>query len=468
MTISGSSQDWKGFYRMKRMITVLLCGLMLAVCAGCGQAAPASERAGGTSAGVESALPKSSAFQSDQDAASSSAVTNLNPAPNATVVESQDCYDSAYCFRPEQDGTYHFCAQTADAFLGSEVGYAGDTITWTVYVLDQPFNDAWRLLGQAEHPAFKELNGSTDLALKADQYVYCVCSLNAFTSDPAPDGAGALSITPTGTDYAPSSGNNYQLSISVDSESHMDLDGDGTEDTIFYSVSPDMPDSNGIYTGAKPASLSVNGTEFLRLEQENPTADYGIWLENPDTDYYYIVDLDSSDGFRELAIADLGSNGEVTTHYFRYHQGQLTYLGQISGLPEDHTTIFHGDGTVSAMTRLNVMQNWSGLRTYVLTDGQLQKLEPEYCPPQLPEGWTVTLKQPLTVYSLPDQSSDQRTLSPSSFGLRFPLTDGEHWVELLCADGSSGWAYFPEFDTVASGDQTLPATEVFGNLHATG
>ena len=77
----------------------------------------------------------------------------------------------------------------------------------------------------------------------------------------------------------------------------------------------------------------------------------------------------------ELAIADEGSDGDMITHYFRYQQGELLYLGQISGLPDDHTTIFHGDGTVSAMTRLNVMQSWSGLRTYVLSEGQIQKVE---------------------------------------------------------------------------------------------
>lgn len=448
---------------MKRILIALLCGLLLAFCAGCGQG---GSEASGTGSRRDSAPPQASTFQSSQDAVSS-AVTNLNPAPNATVVESQNCYDSAYSFRPQEDGTYHFCAQTADSFQGSPLGYQEDTITWTIYVLDEPFQDSWQLLSQSAHPAVKDLNGSTDLSLKAEQYVYCVCSLNALTSDPAPDSAGALSITPTEVDYAPNSGNNYQLSITINSESRLDLDGDGTVDTIYYGVSPNTPDSTGIYTGAKPSSLTVNGTEFLRQDQENPTADYGFWMETPDTEYYYIVDLDANDNYRELAIADEGSDGDMTTHYFRYQQGELVYLGQISGLPDEHTTIFHGDGTVSAMTRLHVMQTWSGLRTYVLTDGQLQKVEPEYCPPQLPDGWNVTLLKTLTVYTLPDQSSEQLVLKPSSFSLTFPLTDGEHWVEILCADGTTGWAYFPEENTVQSGDQTLAVSDVFGNLHLT-
>lgn len=455
---------------MKRTISVLLCGLLLALCVGCGQTGAAAGRAAGASSPASNDLtPQTSTFQTPQDAATSSAVTNLNPAPNATVVESQLCYDNAYCFRPEQDGTYHFCAQTADSFQGSPLGYQEDTITWTIYVLDEPFEDGWQQLSQTVHPAVNNLNGSTDLALQAEQYVYCVCSLNASTSNFAQDGAGALSITPTGTDYAPSSANNYQLAITINSESHIDLDGDGTQDTIYYSVSPNVPDSNGIYTGAKPSSLTVNGVEFLRPEQENPSADFGFWMENPDAvDYYYIVDLDTNDSARELAIADAGSNGDLTTHFFRYDQGKLSYLGAISSLPDEHTTLFHGNGTVSAMTQLNVMQNWSGLRTYQLSDGKIQLLEPEYCPPQLPDGWKVTLLQSLTVYSIPDLSSQQQVLKPTAFALTFPLTDGEHWVEILCADGTSGWAYFPESDQVQSGDQILNASQVFGNLHQAG
>ena len=223
--------------------------------------------------------------------------------------------------------------------------------------------------------------------------------------------------------------------------------------------------NSGIYTETLSTSLTINDTELLHPEQNNSTADYGLWLENPDVEYYYIVDLDVNDSYRELAIGECGSNGETSTHYFRYQQGELVYLGRISGLPDDHTTIFHGDGTVSAMTPLKVLQNWSGLRTYRLSDGQLQMMESEYCPPQLPDGWNVTLLKPLKVYSMPDQTSEQLVLNPSSFSLSFPLTDGEHWVEIRCADGTSGWAYFPEYGTVVSGDQTLNTSDVFGNLH---
>lgn len=462
---------------MKRITSLVLGSLLLLSCAACGQtgadapqasaAAYAADTGEAAGSAEDRAAPEDAGILSQPTV--SSALDNLNPAPNATVVESQDCYDSAFCFRPEESGTYHFCAQTADSFQGDKLGYNEDTISWTVYVRTEPFEDAWQLLGQTGRPAVSDLTGSTDLVLEAGDYVYCVCSLNAYTGDPAPDGAGALSITPTDTDYAPSADNNYQLAITVNSERQIDLDGDGQAETIYYSVRSGQVGANGVYTASKPASLTVDGTEFLQPSQDNPTSAYGFWMEAPDVEYYYIVDLDADDSYREIAIGDQGSNGQNVTHFFRYSGGQLTYLGQMSSLPDDHTTVFHGDGTVSALTPLNVMQNWSGVRTYELTEGAvLTMVTDEFCAPQLPEGWSVTLLRPLTVYARSDLSAEQYTLQPDASSLSFPLTDGAHWVQVQRSDGTSGWAYFPTISTVDSGGVELDAAQVFGNLLTAG
>ena len=457
---------------MNRMFIVTLCALLLSLCAGCGQ--DSAQAPGASSAALFSASPSAEdpaqeyAGTFSQSDSASTALENLNPAINATVVQSQDCYDAAFCFRPEQDGTYHFCAQTADSFQGSQVGYDQDTVTWTIYVLDAPFEDSWRQLEQTTHSAASDLNGSTDLSLREGQYVYCVCSLNAFTASPAPDGSGALSITPLDTPYEPSASNNYQLDITVGSESHLDLDGDGVEDTIYYSIRPTQMTSNGSYDMAMPESLTINGVEYLQTEAENTLSHYGIWLENPDVACYYLVDLDTSDSYREIALADWGNNDWRTTHFFRFDGADLTYLGWASGFPDDHTTQFHGDGSITAMTRLDVMQTWSGLRTYRLENDQLQQVDGEFCVPVLPDGWKVTLRRELTVYERPDRSSGQLTLSPASTALSFPSTDGEHWVEIQCANGDTGWAYFPEIFQVESGSQALDADEVFGNLFLAG
>lgn len=452
---------------MKRGLIVSLCAALLLLCAACG--AGSSEAASDAAAASESTrTASSSAPPSTLIGASSSASQPQDEAaptsdvsPSATVVYNQYCFDAPYCFRPDSGGTYHFSAVTADDFQGKNAGYDGDVITWNVYVLAEPLAEGASVSELNCQPAIQALNSSVDITLNAGEYVYCVCSLNAATAATASDGAGTLTITPVETDFLPCADNNYQLCVTINSESRCDLDGDGETEKIYYSVEAQSMDANAVWTGPQ-VCLEIDGTRFFQPEQTNPTEAYGFWMENPDVDYYYIVDLDTSDSYLELALADWGSSDCLSTHYFRYVDNSLTYLGCTSGFPDDHTTVFHGDGSLTAMNRLNVLQTWSGLRTFQLVDGQLCLREGEFCQPVLPEGWSVTLQQSITVYASPDLSAPTLVLQPSA--VSFPSTDGEHWVEIRCADGSGGWAYFSDFSTLRSGQESLSSYDVFGNL----
>ena len=257
------------------------------------------------------------------------------------------------------------------------------------------------------------------------------------------------------------------MPVSVGTETAADLDGDGTLETICYSVSPAYTEDE-LWYDAQPESLMVNGAELLDTKGENPFEPYGFWLENPDTGKYYIVDLDKDDGVLELAICDWGSNDWMTTCLFRYADGSLTYLGHITDLPESESTAYHGDGTVSAYARFDVMQTWGGVVTYELRDGQMQRVEGEFVEPVIYDGWQITLKAPLTVYAEPDRTSEVLTLEPSDQPLSFPLTDTQHWVKIVCADGSEGWAYFEQFNMVENNGKLVDDTKEFGNLHFAG
>ncbi len=86
---------------MKRFLSATLGVLILAVCAGCGASHSGSSAAADNSASasvpaVQSAVQSAETAEAD----SSSAVANLNPAPEATVIESQDCFDTPYLFSP--------------------------------------------------------------------------------------------------------------------------------------------------------------------------------------------------------------------------------------------------------------------------------------------------------------------------------------------------------------------------------
>lgn len=289
---------------------------------------------------------------------------------------------------------------------------------------------------------------------------------SADTTDTADD-AGSADAADTGDadttdDTSAADAADTPVAIPLGESAQYDLDGDGTADEVYYAVSEDTQDADGAWTGAIPTSLTVNGAEFLTTDQENAFSNYDIWPENPDTDYYYLVDLDSSDGYLELAICDYGSNDYRTTYLFRYDQGSLTYLGAISGLPADEETVYHGDGTVSAADRLQIFQTWSAVVTYALEDGQMSQLI-EMVEPIANDG-DVCLTQTIEAYTEADQSSDTVTLTASEEPVTFPQTDTQSWVEVVLADGTTGWLYLENYTTIVTGDQSWEASEVFSGL----
>ena len=459
---------------MKRVLVVSLCALLLLFCAACGSSGTAGDQ-GSSHASGSAAIPDSSSGKphsalidneaNQQPDSSKDSAPTSDISPGATVVSSHTCFDAPFCFRPNESGTYHFSAITADDFQGKNAGYGADVVTWSVYVLSEPLAEGATVDELNCLPAIQGLNSSVDITLKANEYVYCVCSLNSATASSSPENAGTLTITPLDSDFLPSADNNYHLSVTVNSESRCDLDGDGNEDKIRYSVEPTTNPNNFSGYGI---CLEVNGTEYIHPELDNPAVDYGIWMEGPNVDYYYIVDLDARDNYLELAIADWGMNDYLATHYFRYDAGNLSYLGYSAGFPDDHTTVYNGDGTFTARDRLNVLQAWFGLCDFSLQDGRIVRKSGVFCQPELPApGWTVSLQQAITVYESPDLSSPTTVLQPSD-ALSFPSTDGEYWVQLRCADGSTGWAYFSNFSTIVSDGAELSTYDVFGNLFLAG
>lgn len=60
----------------------------------------------------------------------------------------------------------------------------GDDVKWTIYVLDEEFEEAVRYIPQAEEPA---LEGSGKIAIEEGQYIYIQCNVNGFTDITAPE-----------------------------------------------------------------------------------------------------------------------------------------------------------------------------------------------------------------------------------------------------------------------------------------
>jgi hypothetical protein len=451
---------------MKQIISALLCAALLLMCVSCGKTSAGTATVDAADAITESAQESAEADSTSTQSASS-ALSNLYTTPDTILVESQDSYDAPYCFRPESDGSYHFCASTADDFQGASVGYGRDILGWTVYVLDEAWEGDWSQLAANCNPSIVDLTSSTDLALKAGQYVYCLCSLNATTGSAAANGAGALSIDRAGDQNLPDTSHSFYRLVDLNAQCSFDLDGDGENEEIYYEVQSNYTSSNGLLLGDQAVSLTVDGTEFLRPTQDNPTDAFGFWLEEPMVGSYAVVDLDTSDPYYELAIGDMGSNGLSLTYFLRYVDGSLVCLGYCSGLLEENTIQLHGDGSLSALTPLNVFQTWSAWCPYQLQQDALKQLTGKFVEPQLAVSRTISLRESVTAYEKPSLDAPQVELTCTG-AVTFPLTDGTNWVQVSCADGSTGWLYCTDFSNVWSDGVAVDASTYFSNLFLAG
>ena len=100
-----------------------------------------------------------------------------------TTVLAKDCYGSAgyteLIAGAEKSAVYNFTAEnSAD-------------VEWSVYVLDEAFEDGYRYIAQFTEPV---LVGDGIISVDAGQYVYVYCSVNEFTAEAADENA-KLNIT---------------------------------------------------------------------------------------------------------------------------------------------------------------------------------------------------------------------------------------------------------------------------------
>lgn len=107
----------------------------------------------------------------------------LNINNDFATVLAKDCYGSAgyteLIAGAEKSAVYNFTAEnSAD-------------VEWSVYVLDEAFEDGYRYIAQFTEPV---LIGDGIISVDAGQYVYIYCSVNEFTAEAADENA-KLNIT---------------------------------------------------------------------------------------------------------------------------------------------------------------------------------------------------------------------------------------------------------------------------------
>lgn len=156
---------------MKKLIAILsVCLIVLGVCVACGNTEDTTAETETTVTETASETAVASEEATDENAPEFPYMVINNEPFCVTVKEG---FDNAGV-------TTYICDATAKySFLCDD-----DDVSWSVYVLDAPFEDAARYLSQAETPV---LSGNGVAEIEEGKYVYLACSCNAFTAEVADD-----------------------------------------------------------------------------------------------------------------------------------------------------------------------------------------------------------------------------------------------------------------------------------------
>ena len=173
------------------------------------------------------------------------------------------------------------------------------------------------------------------------------------------------------------------------------------------------------------------------------------YMENPECQKFYLVDIDVSDGWKELAFYEHGPSGDPCTTFLRYQNGELVYIGEIEDGPPGEgrygsiTMEFSGNGTINAIVRYWEFQTDSVKKVWKLVNGSqlnasLEEVVPEYYEFVRNSGWqfNIQLVQNATFYREMNADMENVIMFPEGtrvdFARYYPETG---WLEVVYQGG---------------------------------
>lgn len=106
-----------------------------------------------------------------------------------------------------------------------------------------------------------------------------------------------------------------------------------------------------------------------------------VVLYTPESEHYFLADLNAKDGKLEIGLLDYGPSYDLTTTYLRYEKGHLISLGTVPGFPDQDSSSLDGKGNVTTPGRLSLLQNWQAPFVYQLKGDVLEKAPQLGIPP---------------------------------------------------------------------------------------
>ncbi len=222
----------------------------------------------------------------------------------------------------------------------------------------------------------------------------------------------------------------------MDEEISADLNCDGEEELIYYSLS----------------NFKINGISFTDLMYNK------IYNHNPHKEKFVIVDIDIKDNQKEIGLMVEGPSSDYRTYFYSYDGENVYEIGNVPFLIDNIEHQIESQGIIYGHNRLNILQTWFANATWELKSGKIVLVEPELYDVSHDRKHNLLVSLPL--YENIGDETSFKTIDPQV--ISFLQTDNKNWIKLECEDGTSGWFKIESFHLIT--DLGVYAHQVFDDL----
>ena len=235
-----------------------------------------------------------------------------------------------------------------------------------------------------------------------------------------------------------------------------DLNGDGLDEDITVQAQE------------YGAGLLMIGNTSLEFEAISPAG------------YFTVVNIDQSQRILLVGISDYGFSDDDMTVLYAYDGAEIAEVGFFGDILGENSynrngATCHGDGTISARVRMDILGTWNACGLYRLGEAGLEDHTDLYQYAGWDgstTGWEVTTKMELTMYTDSEQTAERVTV-PAETVVRMTAAqkgqlENTHWVcfevdsldaELWLLTEEIKWTTF-----VSNGEELLDSEEVFSGF----
>ena len=243
--------------------------------------------------------------------------------------------------------------------------------------------------------------------------------------------------------------------------------------TVYYDLNGDGIDED----------ITVNAQEYADGKLTIGNTSINFPAINP-TGYFTVINVDQSQKILLIGISDYGFSDDDMTALYAYDGTEIAAVGFFEDVlgknSYDRTgATCHGDGTISARVRMDVLGTWMALGLYRLGEAGLEDHTELYRRMDWEDqitGWEVATKTELIMYADSAKSDNPVTVPAETTvrmtGVKKGQEENTHWVffEVDSLDADL-WLLTKEIDWqtfVCNGEKLMDSEEAFDGFFYAG